>query len=81
MFLLAENHVFTYRKSFRILHTQHKKKGQFKNVAEFPGTSKNPEVANAKNTENRGMEYMEYAVAVTSHWDKEFVHKFSTKSK
>jgi isopropylmalate/homocitrate/citramalate synthase len=52
-----------------------------KNVAEFPGTSKNPKAANAKNIENPGMEYMEYAVAVASHWDKGFVQKFSTKSK
>jgi len=59
-----------------------------KNVVEFPGTSKNPKVARVKNTEDRNkssenplMEYMEYAVAVTSHWDKEFVKKFSTKSK
>lgn len=58
-----------------------------KNVVEFPGTSKNPKVAKVKNnedrnksTENSVMEYMEYAVAVTSHWDKEFVKKFSTKS-
>jgi hypothetical protein len=80
--------VFTYRTSSGILHTQHKKKGQMKNVVEFPGTSTNPKVANAKNTEDRNiysenpmMEYMEYAVAVTSHWNKEFVKKFSTKSK
>jgi hypothetical protein len=57
-------------------------------VAEFPGISKKPKVTNVKNpeeqyiaSENPVMEYMEYAVAVTSHWDKKFVHKFSTKSK
>jgi hypothetical protein len=62
------------------------KKRQMKNVVEFLGPSKNPKVAKVKKTEDRNkssenpvMEYMEYAVTVTSHWDKEFVKKFSTK--
>jgi hypothetical protein len=83
----VEPYVLTYRTSSGILQNQHKKKGQMKNVAEFPGTSKNPKVTKVKNNEDRNkstenpvMEYMEYAVAVTSHWDKEFVKKFSTKS-
>jgi hypothetical protein len=58
-------------------------------VIEFPGTSTDPNIANAKDiqekskisSENLVMEYMEYAVAVTSYCNEEFVQKFSTKSK
>jgi hypothetical protein len=58
-------------------------------VIEFPGTCTDPKIANAKkipekkkiSSENIVMEYMEYAVAVTSYCDEEFVQKFSTKSK
>jgi hypothetical protein len=58
-------------------------------VIDFPGTCTDPKVANAKkiphkrkiSSENLSMEYMEYAVTVTSYWDEEFVQKFSTKSK
>jgi hypothetical protein len=60
-----------------------------KSVTEFPGTCTDSKAANAKkipeerntSSENLVMEYMEYAVAVTSYWDEEFVQKFSTKSK
>lgn len=58
-------------------------------MIEFPGSCTEPEVSNAKkipdkrkiSSENSGMEYMEYAVTVTSYWDEEFMQKFSTKSK
>lgn len=58
-------------------------------MIEFPGTYTDPKVSNAKkipdkrkiSSENVSVEYMEYAVTVTSYWDKEFVQKFSTKSK
>jgi hypothetical protein len=56
-------------------------------VVEFPGTSKNSKIANTKKNEDKNissenpvMEYKEYAVTVTLHWDKEFVKKFSTES-
>ncbi|XP_023703099.1 uncharacterized protein LOC111862151 [Cryptotermes secundus] len=71
----------------RILHTWHKKR-RGKSVIEFPGSCTEPEVSNAKkipdkrkiSSENLGMEYMEYAVTVTSYWDEEFMQKFSTKN-
>jgi hypothetical protein len=58
-------------------------------VAEFSGSCTNPKAADAKiipeewnlSLDNPAMEYTEYAVAVTSHWDKQFMQKFSTKSK
>jgi hypothetical protein len=73
----------------RIRHTWHKKNGRVKSTIDFPGTCTDPKVANAKNipdkrkisSENLAMEYMEYAVTVTSYWDEEFVQKFSTRSK
>jgi hypothetical protein len=58
-------------------------------VSEFPDTCTNSKIANDKkipekkkaSSESLVMEYMEYAVAVTSYCDEEFVKKFSTKSK
>jgi hypothetical protein len=58
-------------------------------VIEFQGTCTDPKVSNAKkipnkrkiSSENLALEYMEYAVTVTSYWDEEFVQKFSTRSK
>jgi hypothetical protein len=85
----VELYICAYRVAPRVIPAQHKKKGQVKSVEEFTRTCTDRKAANAKKIsgernlllENPAMEYKEYAVAVTSFWDKEFMQKFSTKSK
>ncbi|XP_021935891.1 uncharacterized protein LOC110837744 [Zootermopsis nevadensis] len=72
----------------RVIPTQHNKKRQLKNKAEFTRTCTGFKAAKAKMIsddrnvllETPAVEYKEYAVAVASYWDKEFVQKFSTKN-
>jgi hypothetical protein len=85
----VELYIYAYRVAPRVIPTQHKKKEQVKNATECTGTCTGCKTANAKKTchvrnllqENPEMEYKEYAVAVASFWDKEFMQKFSSRSK
>jgi hypothetical protein len=58
-----------------------------KSMAQFTRTCRDPKAAHIKKVsdrtvllENPAVECKEYAIAVTSYWDKEFMKKFSTKS-
>jgi hypothetical protein len=80
--------ICAYRVAPRVISNQHKKKGQMKSMAQFTRTCRDPKAAHIKKVSNRrtvllenpSVEYKEYAIAVTSYWDKEFMKKFSTKS-